>query len=273
MLTTLAKRFAPLRTRAAARSSPSSHLRSPQPVGAQEREAATVYIWVECGKFFRECRQHFHTTGAILPSSRFLARALVRPLRGPRPTWRILEVGPGTGAVTREIACRMLTGDRLDAVEINGHFAELIQRRVRQERVFARSREQIEVIHAAVQELLGEATYDLIVSGLPLNNFPAHEVREIFATYNRLLKPGGTLTFYEYTFVRQLKTPFVDRRERRRLFRVGRVMRGYIRDYQIRRERIFINVPPATVRYLRFKPITARPAAETVIHPSSILQL
>jgi phosphatidylethanolamine/phosphatidyl-N-methylethanolamine N-methyltransferase len=224
-----------------------------------------VYIWVECGKFFRECRQHFQTTGAILPSSRFLARALVRPLRGPRPAWRILEVGPGTGAVTREIARCMLPGDRLDAVEI--------ERRVRQERLFARCRDQIEVIHAAVQELLGEAIYDLIVSGLPLNNFPAHEVREIFATYNRLLKPGGMLTFYEYTLVRQLKSPFVDRRERRRLFRVGRVMRGYIRDYQIRRERIFINVPPATVRYLRFKPTTPRSVAESVVHPSSVLQL
>ena len=273
MLTIPAKRFASSKTWAAAWSFSSSYLWPQRTVGAQEREAATVYIWVECGKFIRECRQHFLTTGAILPSSRFLARALVRPLRGSRAAWRILEVGPGTGAVTREIARRLLPSDRLDAVEINRHFADLVERQVRQERVFARCRDQIEIIHAAVQELLGHGIYDLIVSGLPLNNFPAHQVREIFATYNRLLKPGGTLTFYEYTFVRQLKTPFVDRRERRRLFRVGRVMRGYIRDYQIRRERIFINVPPATVRYLRFKPVTTRPTLEAIGHPSSILQL
>src|SRR5262249_48874456 len=232
-----------------------------------------VYIWVECGKFFRECRQHFHTTGAILPSSRFLARALVRPLHGPRPAWRILEVGPGTGSVTREIARRMMLTDRLDAVEINARFAQLVERRVRQERAFARCRDQIEIITAAVQDLLGSGIYDLIVSGLPLNNLPAHQVRELFATYNRLLKPGGTLSFYEYTLVRQLKSPFVDRRERRRLFRVGRVMRGYIRNYQIRRERIFINVPPATVRYLRFQPSSPRTPANKIAHPSSLLLL
>jgi phospholipid N-methyltransferase len=115
-------------------------------------------------------------------------------------------------------------------------------------------RDEIHLIHAAVQDLLGDSMYDFIVSGLPLNNFPVAVVREIFGTYTRLLKPGGMLSYYEYTLVRQLKTPFVGRRERRRLFRVGRVMRGYIRNYQVRRERIFINLPPATVRHLRLKP-------------------
>src|SRR5581483_5471549 len=88
------------------------------------REAPGMHIWVECGDFFREFRRHFPATGAILPSSRFLARALVRPLRSPRPACRILEVGPGTGSVTREIVWRMQSGDRLDAVEINGRFVE-----------------------------------------------------------------------------------------------------------------------------------------------------
>jgi phospholipid N-methyltransferase len=175
--------------------------------------------------------------------------------------------------VTSEIARRMMPADRLDAVEINSRFADLVKRRVRRERAFARCRDQIEIITAAVQDLLGTGLYDLIVSGLPLNNLPAHEVREIFATYNRLLKPGGTLSFYEYTLVRQLKSPFVDRRERRRLFRVGRVMRGYIRNYQIRRERIYINVPPATVRYLRFDPTSPRPTTDKTAHLSSVLLL
>ncbi len=208
----------------------------------------------ECGDFFREFRRHFRTTGAVLPSSRFLARALTTQLRQPRLPSRILEVGPGTGSVTRAIARRMGPDDRLDAVEINAHFVGLLRQRLGEDKAFRHCLDQIEVVHAALEDLPGDSVYDYIVSGLPLNNFTVAQVREIFGAYARLLKPDGTLSYYEYAFVRQLKWPLVDRRERRRLFRVGRVMRGYIRDFQYRREQIFINVPPATVRHLRLKP-------------------
>jgi len=225
-----------------------------EPVFGVEREAPGMRYWAECGSFFREYRRHVCTTGALLPSSRFLARALVSELRRPRGPSRILEVGPGTGSVTREILRYLGPDDRLDAVEINGHFVSLLNRRIHNEWPFNRHRDQIEVIQAAVEELAGEAVYDFIVSGLPLNNFPVAQVREIFRAYNRLLKPGGTLTYYEYVLIRQLKTPFVNRRERRRLYRVGRVVGGYIRSYQVRRQQVLINVPPAIVRHLRLKP-------------------
>jgi phospholipid N-methyltransferase len=219
----------------------------------------------ECVTFFRECRRHFRATGAILPSSRFLARALVYHLRQPRRAARILEVGPGTGSVTRAIARHMLPEDRLDAVEINERFVAHLERSVGRDRAFARCREQVQVIHAGVEDLVGDSVYDYIVSGLPLNNFTVAQVREVFASFSRLLKPGGVVTFYEYQFVRLLKTPFVGRMERRRLARVGRVMWRYVRDFQVRRERVFINVPPATVRHLRLKPLAAAPVVPSLL--------
>jgi phospholipid N-methyltransferase len=208
----------------------------------------------ECGDFIRECRHHFRDTGAILPSSRFLARALASELTKPRSPGRILEVGPGTGSVTRAILRRLLPGDRLDAVEINARFITRLHERLEQDWVYRRLRDRVNIIHAAVEDLPGEGLYDFIVSGLPFNNFPVDQVRKIFRCYTRLLKPGGTLTYYEYQLIRSLKTPFVNRRERRRLYRIGRVVGDYIRNYQIRRQRIFINMPPATVRHLRFQP-------------------
>jgi phospholipid N-methyltransferase len=150
--------------------------------------------------------------------------------------------------------------DRLDAVEINRSFAIALRSHIDRAPVFQAHRKRIEIIHSAVEDLGGESVYDYIISGLPLNNFTAAQVRGIFASFSRLLKPGGMLSYFEYTLVRQLKAPFVNRRERRRLFRVGRIIGGYIRDFQVRRERVFINVPPAIVRHLQLKP-SAVPAS------------
>ena len=217
-----------------------------------------MQYWTECGKFLRECRHHFRSTGALLPSSWFLARSLVSELRKPRGPARILEVGPGTGSVTQEILHFMQPGDRLDAVEINAGFVDVLRRRFEREWRFRRWRDQVEIIHAAVQDLIEVKAYDFIISGLPLNNFPVGEVREVFSTFNRLLRPTGVLSYYEYVLIRQLTTPFVGPRERRRLLRLGRVIGHYIRTHQVRRERIFMNVPPAVVRHLRFSPACAR---------------
>ncbi len=217
-----------------------------------------------CGDFFRECRRHFRTTGSILPSSRFLALALTSELRKRTGPARILEVGPGTGSVTSVILRELHPEDQFDVVEINRHFVDLLQQRIDQEELFRSHRDQINLIHAPVEELLGERVYDYIVSGLPLNNFSAAQVRRIFSTFDRLLKPGGTLTYYEYVLVRALKAPFLNRFGRRRLSCLGRVVNGYIDAYQFRRERIFANVPPAVVRHLRFNP-----AERTMLRPES----
>src|SRR5262249_18365675 len=151
----------------------------------------------ECGDFFRESRRHFRNTGSLLPSSRFLAKALVTELKKPRGPSRILEVGPGTGSVTKQILRHLLPGDRLDAVEINETFLELMQQRFDYEWAFWRWRDQVRLIHGAIEDMPGEGVYDYIISGLPLNNFPVAQVREIYRVYNRLLKPGGTLSYYE----------------------------------------------------------------------------
>ena len=55
-------------------------------------------VLTEYGLFLREFWTNYHTTGAILPSGRWLAAALSRYVGKGNGPQRILEVGPGTGA-------------------------------------------------------------------------------------------------------------------------------------------------------------------------------
>jgi phospholipid N-methyltransferase len=208
--------------------------------------------WDECRAFFREFRQQYHNTGSILPSSRFLGRALTGPLRHAPAARRILEVGPGTGPVTAEILRQLRPGDRLDIVEINERFVAHLRRRFDREPLFRRHRRQVQLIHAPLQEVPGKDVYDFLISGLPLNNFSVSLVRDIFRAYRRLLKPDGILSYFEYVLIRRLKMPFVTGRERKRLFCVGRLMERQIRAHQFREDIVYWNVPPAVARHLCF---------------------
>jgi phospholipid N-methyltransferase len=202
--------------------------------------------------FFREFREEFRTTGSMLPSSRFLGRALVTDMHQPRGPWRILEVGPGTGPVTEAILRRLHPGDQLDIVEINERFIKVLRERFAQEPLFRSRRHRVRLIHSPLQEVPGESVYDFLVSGLPLNNFSVSLVRDIFKAYQRLLKPGGILSYFEYALIRQLKIPFARRRERKRLRCVGRLVNQNNRAYQFRADMVLFNAPPAVARHLRF---------------------
>jgi phospholipid N-methyltransferase len=208
--------------------------------------------WTECREFFGEFRRHYFTTGSVLPSSRALARALASELRRRTGPARILEVGPGTGAVTAEILRELRPGDRLDIVEINEHFIRVLQRRFAEEPLFHSRRDQVQLIHAPLQEVTGEGLYDYMISGLPLNNFPLALVREIFRAYRRLLKPDGVLSYFEYLWIRTIKQLLVKRRQWRHLHVLSRFLERRIRAAQFREQWVFFNVPPAVARHFRF---------------------
>ena len=206
----------------------------------------------EYGLFFREFLRNFHTTGAILPSGRPLAKALARyvaqPAEAPR---RIIEVGPGTGAVTWHIISALRPLDRLDLVELNESFVRRLERRFQTDPHFHSAAGRTRVLHCAVEELPRDSTYDLIVSGLPLNNFSVDLVERILQILLSLLAPGGTLSFFEYIAMRRAKAIISGPAERQRLRGIQRAMQNVLKMHEIRRDAIWRNVPPAWVHHVR----------------------
>ncbi len=203
--------------------------------------------------FFREFLRNFHTTGAVLPSGRWLARALTRYVEGGGPARRILEVGPGTGAVTRRMIAAMGPSDTADLVELNERFVAHLRACVESAPEFQPCAGRIRVLHCAAEELAADEPYDLIISGLPLNNFSPPEVERILRSLVKLLKPDGTLSFFQYIGIRRARGLVSGRAERERLRGIGLVMDAVLRGNEIRRDWIWPNIPPAWVHHVRFR--------------------
>jgi phosphatidylethanolamine/phosphatidyl-N-methylethanolamine N-methyltransferase len=211
--------------------------------------------------FLRQFFRRYHTTGAILPSGRRLASALCRYVRegaGPR---RILEVGPGTGAVTARLVEVLQPDDHLTLVELNDEFVRHLKGRFAAEPSFQAVSSRTELIHCRLEELPGNGCYDRIISGLPLNNFSSADVEQILAVFGRLLKTGGVLSFFEYIAIRRVKQVVSGRAERRRLREIGRLLGTLFERHQIRCDAVWPNVTPAWVHHVRFAEEANEPLA------------
>jgi phosphatidylethanolamine/phosphatidyl-N-methylethanolamine N-methyltransferase len=206
-------------------------------------------------EFFRQFRAQFQTTGSIVPSSRHLARAMTRQIAGPRESARILEVGPGTGAVTRRILKLLQKDDRFDLVELNESFANLLRERFQKDPVFQPAAGQAHVHVCGIETFESDTPYDFIVSGLPFANFSAPFVDQLLNAMFSLLAPGGQLTYFEYMYVRPLRKIVSGQSERNRLTDLDRVLNAFLARHRTSRDSVLLNVPPAWVQHLRKEPI------------------
>jgi phospholipid N-methyltransferase len=207
--------------------------------------------WADYRVFLGEFVRSFHSTGAVLPSGRSLGRALARHVRQGRGPRRILEVGPGTGAVTRWIIDGLDADDTLDLVELNESFVRRLKERLATDPLFRAAADRTTILHRPIEEVDGDGAYDVIVSGLPFNNFDADNVAQILGVMMRLLRPGGTMSFFEYVGVRPLRSLVSRRGERARLRGVGQAIAEARRGRVIGRNLVVPNVPPAWVHHLR----------------------
>jgi phosphatidylethanolamine/phosphatidyl-N-methylethanolamine N-methyltransferase len=141
--------------------------------------------------------------------------------------------------------------DRLDLVELNESFVRQLELRFANEPAFHAVADRARVLHCPVERLPRGESYDLIVSGLPLNNFAVADVEKILAALTELSAPGGTLSFFEYIAVRSARTLVSGRAERARLRGIGQALRATLDGREIRRDAVWLNVPPAWVHHVR----------------------
>jgi phosphatidylethanolamine/phosphatidyl-N-methylethanolamine N-methyltransferase len=149
--------------------------------------------------FFNESIKSFSTTASVVPSSPYLARALMRAIDFGRAT-TIVEVGVGTGAVTQQLLRRMRPGARLYAIDINPRFIEYLHTAIDDDRLTALcgSAEDLGGILAAQ----GVPPADAIVSSLGLSLMSKPQRERIVTEMKSCLRPGGVFSQFQYLHAR-----------------------------------------------------------------------
>jgi phosphatidylethanolamine/phosphatidyl-N-methylethanolamine N-methyltransferase len=210
-------------------------------------------------------KDYFHV-GSILPTGTQLAKALTRPLRGSMKPKRVLEVGPGTGPVTRAILTTLREGDSFTLVEINEAFARQLETKLLAP--FRRMNPGIDValINKPIEEANLAGHFDFIICGIPFNNFPPSLVRSIFRIMLNALGPEGELCYFEYVGMRPIRAMYSSKEGRRRVRNLNAINAILRRRYHGKRILVFRNVPPAAAVCLRRQPghiVNGEPHIET----------
>jgi len=142
-------------------------------------------------RFLRALVARPKNIGAIVPSSRVLARAIARECD---PHGSVLELGPGTGVITEALLERGVSAERLTLVEYDGDMAASLTQRF----------PGVAVIQGDAFDLgrtLGHKAdqhFGAIVSGLPLLNFPAPRRHSFMEGVCRRLASGAPFVQFSY---------------------------------------------------------------------------
>jgi phosphatidylethanolamine/phosphatidyl-N-methylethanolamine N-methyltransferase len=128
---------------------------------------------------------------ALFPSSKGLARAMAEQI--PGDDGPVLELGPGTGAVTEAIIERGVPEGRIIAIECNRPFIATLAKRFPRLTVIEGDATDLGALIGASRE-----RFAAVISGLPLINFPMHKRRAIVEAGLARVKPGGPFIQISY---------------------------------------------------------------------------
>jgi phospholipid N-methyltransferase len=171
----------------------------------------------------RKFAKHGTSIASFVPSSRFLARSTCKGIDYDRARC-IVELGAGTGPITKELVARARSHTRLVVVELDPDFCKRLRAKF----------PGVDIVEGDACQLgrlladRGIRQVDHVISGLPLPSFPARLRDGVLASVSGSLAPTGTF--------RQLSVmPWVYRG----------LYRGYFEDVRFRL--VPWNFPPAGV--------------------------
>jgi phosphatidylethanolamine/phosphatidyl-N-methylethanolamine N-methyltransferase len=147
-------------------------------------------------QFIRSWIEKPLSTGAVMPSSRALARAMARYV-DPQAAGPVIELGPGTGPVTQALVKQGIDPARLILVEFNPDFCRLLRSRYPQATVVQGDAYRLR----RLLETYVDEPAAAIVSGLPLVTKPLRTRLRLISDAMTLLAPGAPFVQFTYAML------------------------------------------------------------------------
>ncbi len=144
--------------------------------------------------FFKQWLRSPRSMGSIIPSSRALARAVARETVW-RPGAFVVELGGGTGAITRGLLEAGIPPEHLLVVELDRPLYEYLRDTFRECRVVQGDATRLDEILTRQ----GIARVSTVVSGLPMVNMPKDFKRAVIDQAFRAVGPDGVVLQYSYS--------------------------------------------------------------------------
>jgi phosphatidylethanolamine/phosphatidyl-N-methylethanolamine N-methyltransferase len=198
-------------------------------------------------RFFRSWLDNPAVAGAVSPSGRFLARMMARYV-DPRKAGPVVELGPGTGAITEALLKRGIAPGRLFLVEFDPGFCKLLKRRFPGVHVIKGDAYQLS------QTLRGRFRRPpaAIVSSLPLLLKPETQRLALLADAFDCMTPDGC--FVQFTYGRVSPVP----RDK-----------ALALDFHVEASPpVWLNLPPARVWIYRRQAQAAKSVVQRRPHPA-----
>ncbi|XUM23667.1 class I SAM-dependent methyltransferase [Bradyrhizobium oligotrophicum S58] len=134
--------------------------------------------------------------GAVMPSGRLLARTMARYV-DPHGTGPVIELGPGTGAITNALVEHGVDQKRLVLVEYNPGFCALLRDRYPQAKVVQGDAYRL---RDTLWNVLG-APASAVVSGLPLVTKPMLTRMKLIRDAFAAMSPNAPFVQFTYSVV------------------------------------------------------------------------
>jgi phosphatidylethanolamine/phosphatidyl-N-methylethanolamine N-methyltransferase len=147
-------------------------------------------------QFIRSWIEKPLSTGAVMPSSKALARTMARHV-DPNASGPVIELGPGTGPVTEALVKQGVDPARLILVEFNSDFCRLLRTRYPAATVVQGDAYRLRrLLTTYVTEPVAA-----VVSSLPLMTKPLRTRLRLISDVMALLTPNAPFVQFTYAMV------------------------------------------------------------------------